>query len=302
MEEGQPSQTAIVSALARAAHLFYDGEPKVLRDDLALYFSGAETEAALRRTQDALLAELARGLGLERAQRLLRYTRAVMTMRIRYAEDELEKALARGITQYVILGAGLDSFAYRRRDLAGIVRVFEVDHPATQQWKRARLGALNVSLPDHLTFVPINFERQTLTEGLRVGGHRSELPTFFSWLGVTVFLSEEAVFETLRAVAAAAPGSEIVFEYFLHESCLDEENRRTLVGAKAAAAARNEPWLSFFDPASLAVRLKALGFSEVWDFGPEEANARYFRGRTDGLELQVPNLSHLMKARVGRST
>ena len=129
-------------------------------------------------------------------------------MRSRYTEDELSKALARGIKQYVILGAGLDSFAYRRRDLADVLRVFEVDHPATQQWKRVRLQELGIELPPNLTFIPINFEQQTVTAALQAGGYWPEEPAFFSWLGVIGYLTEEATFKTLREVVAAAPGSE----------------------------------------------------------------------------------------------
>jgi methyltransferase (TIGR00027 family) len=248
------------------------------------------------------LAEFERDLIRERTQAGLQAARALATMRNRYAEDELSKAIARGVRQYVILGAGLDSFAYRRRDLAGVIRVFEVDHPATQQWKRARLEALNVSLPDHLTFVPVNFEHHTLSEALQTSGYRPEEPAFFAWLGVTPYLTEEAVFETLRFVAATALGSEIVFEYAQPVSVLDDENKRVAVVYEALATARGEPWRSRFESASLAARLQELGFTQVWDFGPEEANARYFRGRTDGLEMQVPNLSHIMKARVGSDT
>jgi methyltransferase (TIGR00027 family) len=272
-----------------------DDDPKVFRDHLALGLSGVESEAALQATYGAIQAESARRSTPEVAQALGRYARAVTTMRQRYTEDELDKAVARGVGQYVILGAGLDSFAYRRPDLATTLRVFEVDHPATQQWKRARLRELNIELPNNLTFVPLNFEQQTLMDGLRAGGHRSELPTFFSWLGVTMYLTEEAVFETLRYVALA-PGSEIVFQYVLPESLIDEENRRLLAVLKAFGAARGEPWLSAFEPSALVARVKELGFTQVWDFGPEEANARYFTGRTDGLYIRP--MSNLMKARV----
>ncbi len=302
MEEGRPSATAVVAAMARAAHLFLDDEPKVLQDSLALGLSGIGNEAALRATMEALLAETARRTSPEFAQAVLRYYRALAVMRHRYTEDELSGALQRGVSQYVILGAGLDSFAYRRRDLAGSVRVFEVDHPATQQWKRTRLDDLNEALPNNLTFVPLDFEQQTLREALQTGGYRSEAPAFFSWLGVTQYLTEEAVFETLRFVAAAAPGSEIVFEYSLRELLLDEENKRMLAVVKANSAARGEPWLSLFEPVSLTARVQELGFAQVEDFGPEEANARYFAGRTDGLGLRVPFMTHLMKARVGSAT
>jgi methyltransferase (TIGR00027 family) len=222
---------------------------------------------------------------------------ALLVMRQRYTEDELGKALAQGVAQYVILGAGLDSFAYRRPDLVGVLRVFEVDHPATQRWKRARLQALHLELPSHLTFIPVDFEQHTLADGLRAGGHRPERPAFVSWLGVTMYLTEEAVFETLRSVASFAPGSEVVFHYSLPASRSDDEGRRLSAAYQAAAAARGEPWFSLFDPTRLTTRVQALGFSQVWDLGPEEANARYFAGCTDGL--RVPPTEHLMKAHVG---
>jgi methyltransferase (TIGR00027 family) len=220
-----------------------------------------------------------------------------MVMRNRYAEDELDKAIARGVAQYVILGAGLDSFVYRRPDLAGVVQVFEVDYPATQQWKRMRLRELRVELPPNLIFIPLDFEMQPLTAGLQAGGYRPEAPAFFSWLGVTMYLTEEAIFNTLRVVASLALGSEIVFSYVVPEALLDEEHQRLLAAIKAGAAARGEPWLSCFEPAHLKARIKELGFTQVWDLGPEEANARYFAGRTDGL--RVPPWFHLMSARVG---
>jgi methyltransferase (TIGR00027 family) len=263
---------------------------------LALRLSGVENEAALQERLRAIETEMARRSTPEFAQAFFRYNRAGSSMRQRYTEDELGKAVERGVVQYVILGAGLDSFAYRRPDLAGVLQVFEVDHPATQQWKRVRLQELHLTLPKNLTFVPLDFEQQTLADGLRAGGHRSELPTFFSWLGVTMYLTEEAVFETLRYVVSLTPGSEIVFQYVLPESRVNEEGRRLLAIFKAASAARGEPWLSQFEPTILTARLKELGFTQVWDFGPEEANTRYFAGRTDGL-CAAPT-HHLMKARV----
>jgi O-methyltransferase involved in polyketide biosynthesis len=142
----------------------------------------------------------------------------------------------------------------------------------------------------------VDFERQRLADELRASGYHSELPAFVSWLGVTVYLTEEAIFETLRYVASFAPGSEIVFQYHLPESLLNEEERRMLAFYKTGAAARGEPFVSFFEPADLAVRVQALGFSHVWDLSSEETNALYFAGRTDGL--CAPPLFHLMKARV----
>ena len=154
MEEGRPSRTAQMAALLRAAHLIVDGEPKILVDELAGQFLGVETKEELQLSLQKMETAAARSSqGL--APNLIRYTRAAMLLRSRYVEDELHKALARGVDQFVILGAGLDSFAYRRRDLADVVQVFEVDHPATQTWKQERLNALEVALPPNLTFVPL---------------------------------------------------------------------------------------------------------------------------------------------------
>jgi methyltransferase (TIGR00027 family) len=298
MEEGRPSSTAIGAAMLRAAHLLLDDEPKILKDDFALGFSGVENEAALQAALDTMRAEFARRASPDLAHSLLRHLRASVTMRSRYTEDELSKAIVRGIRQYMILGAGLDSFAYRRRDLAGVMRVFEVDHPATQQWKRSRLRELQIELPPNLTFISINFEQQTLAEALRgAGDYRREEPAFFSWLGVTGYLTETAIFKTLQEVAATTPGSEIVFGYGVREALLDEESRQMRMVLKERVAARGEPTLSLFEPTSLAARVKEVGFAQVWDFGPEAANAHYFAGRADGL--RVGHLTHLMKAQVG---
>jgi methyltransferase (TIGR00027 family) len=287
---------AVVAAMMRAAHLLLDDEPKILRDDLALGLSGVETEAALRAALDGLLAEIGQRTTPAFAHSLFRYSRANVVWRSRYVEDELEKALQRGVAQHVILGAGLDSFAYRRREVVDVLRVFEVDHPATQHWKRARLHALGVEIPPNVTFVPIDFEQQTLREGLQAGGYRLEEPGVFSWLGVTPYLTEDAIFSTLRDAASLAPGTEVIFEYVMLDSLVDEENRQLAAEIKATVAARGEPALSLFEPVTLAARVKELGFAQVWDVGPEEANVRYFAGRTDGLCASL--LSHLMKARV----
>jgi methyltransferase (TIGR00027 family) len=297
MEHGQPSPTAIIAALLRAAHLLLDADPKILRDELALGLSGVENEAALRTRLEAMETAIARRSTPEVAQAMVRSARAATVMRQRYAQDELGEAIARGGRQYVILGAGLDAFAYQPSALASVVRIFEVDHPTTQQWKRARLQELHITLPSNLQFIPLDFEQQTLAAGLRGGGHRPELPTFVSWLGVTQYLTEAAVFETLGYVASLAPGSEIVFQYVVPESRLDDESRRVLAMFQETAAAGGEPWLSLFESSALAARVQELGFRQVWDFGPEEANARYFAGRTDGLRASP--LHHLMTGQVG---
>ncbi|MBI3801609.1 MAG: class I SAM-dependent methyltransferase, partial [Deltaproteobacteria bacterium] len=273
MEEGRPSSTARGAAMLRAAHVLLDGEPKILTDNFAMGLSGVDSDVALQAALETMQADFAQRANPELARALLRHLRASVTMRSRYTEDELSEAITRGVRQYVILGAGLDSFAYRRRDLIEVVRIFEVDHPATQQWKRARLQELQIELPPNLTFIPIDFERQTLADALRTGVCHLEEPVFFSWLGVTGYLTEEAIFKTLREVATAAPGSEIVFGYGVREELLDRESQQMRTALKGQVAARGEPTLSLFDPTSLAARVKAVGFAQVWDFGPEAANA-----------------------------
>jgi methyltransferase (TIGR00027 family) len=298
MEEGQRSLTAIGSAMMRAAHLLIDDDPKILRDELAVGLCGFESERALRAALEAHRAEVAQRFTPDFARFELRSLRAIMAVRNRYAEDELKTALQHGVTQYVLLGAGLDSFAYRRQDLSDVLRVFEVDHPATQQWKRARLHELNVTLPDNLTFVPIDFEKQTLRETLCAGGYRTEEPAFFSWLGVTQYLTQEATLGTLQEIVLLAPGSEIVFEYSVPEEQLDGAERQYLAWRKERNQKRGEPWVGFFDPTQLVTHMRRLGFTEVMELSPAEINARYFANRADGL--QTPQAHHLMKARVGK--
>lgn len=297
MNEDRASVSAIIAASMRAAHLVLDGEPKIFVDSLALGLCGAKNEDELRESLEKRRRFVASKVGAERADAVFRHMRATMTTRSRYTEDELNAAIRQGTGQYVILGAGLDSLAYRRRDLEETLKVFEVDLPASQAWKQARLSDLGVTVPGNVAFIPLDLERKTLMESLRAGGFQPDEPAFFSWLGTTQYLTSDATFATLREVASVAPGSEIVFQYQVPKHMLDEENRQVFEALTAAAAEGGEPWLSLFDPDDLADQVKSIGFAEVWDFGPEEAQARYFSGRTD--DLSVSSLSHLMKARVG---
>jgi methyltransferase (TIGR00027 family) len=292
-------RTAILSAVMRAAHLLLDGEPKVFSDPLALKLSGLPGEAELAGHLKNFVATLAADAGTEGAQATFRYLRAGMTLRSRYAEDELRAAIERGIGQYVILGAGLDSFAYRQTTLAPDLRVFEVDLPSSQQWKRERLRALDISEPDGLVFVPLDFERQRLVAGLGAAGFRVEQPAFLSWLGTTQYLTVDAVFEMLWEVALLAPGSEIVFTYHVPADALEASDRQVREVLSVRAARGGTPWVSSFDPAALTARLQTSGFADASDFGPEQARVRYFAGRTDGLV--PPRLSRLMKGRIGDS-
>jgi methyltransferase (TIGR00027 family) len=190
----------------------------------------------------------------------------------------------------------LDSFTYRRTDLAKIVRVFELDHPATQAWKRGRLQNLGIEIPVNLSLVPVDFEKQSLNDSLRQSGHSIYAPGFFSWLGVVPYLTSDAIFDTLRTVAALAPGTEIIFEYVVPRKMFDEEGQKLFDLMMVATAGHGEPWRSFFEPDKLARKCVNSGLL-VSDFGPDDVQARYFAGRNDGLRPLASN--HYMRARVG---
>ena len=276
--------TAERVAMRRAAHQLLD-DPKVFDDPVALRIIGKESASALQ--ADPRQFE---------ATPLSSYLRAFVAARSRYAEDELALGLRHAVRQYVILGAGLDTFAYRNPYPQGRLHIFEVDHPATQAWKRARLSEIGMTLPGDLTFAPVDFETQTLEEGLRNAGYDPVKATFFSWLGVTEYLTTEAVMATLRFIVSAPKESGIVFDYMISPSLLTPDQRARFDALARRVGSAGEPWQAFFDPEVLTRDLRAMGFRRVEDMGPEEINAKYFNDRKD--RLRVGSLSHLMNAQV----
>jgi methyltransferase (TIGR00027 family) len=272
--------------MLRAAHYLLDAEPKILADPFARSFAGFSSDEELLKTLDALaFPDYAR-------------MRILFALRNRYAEDELGQAVQRGISQYIILGAGLDSFVYRRPDLMRTLEVYEVDHPASQAWKRERVAELRIETPATLHYVPVDFERETLAKGLEAGGVNRSALAFFSWLGVTQYLTPEAVLRTLEEIAGvAAPGSELVFQFVVPAATLSREEGAVVTALATGAARVGEPWLSFFEPGDLERRLRLVGFRQIFHFGPEQAFQRYLLNRTDGLRL--PAYFRMMKARVG---
>ena len=279
MQEGNFSRTALRVAIRRAAHQLLD-EPKVLDDPLALRIIGAEAADALRTNPKEHHA-------------FARAFRAFMAARSRYAEDELARAFAQGVRQYVVLGAGLDTFAYRNPHSG--LQVFEVDHPATQAWKREQLQTAGISIPASLTFVPIDFEGQTLADGLESAGFDDGATAFFSWLGVTPYLTREACMSTLSFVAKMPAGSGVVFDFAIDPVLLNAGQREALGALSKRVAAAGEPFQLFFDPATLQVELQAMGFRRTEFLRGKELNARYFEDRKDGLMVRG-GLGHLMGA------
>jgi methyltransferase (TIGR00027 family) len=270
LQTGEPSRTAQATALQRAAHQLLE-RPVIFDDELALRILGAQR-----------VKWLASNL-VRYETRSSRAMRAFLVTRSRYAEDELAAAHREGTSQYVVLGAGLDTFAYRNPH-GRRLRVFEVDHPATQAWKRAQLREQTIALPRWLTFVPVDFEKDSLADRLRRAGFVRSAPAFISWLGVTMYLTKDAVMQTLQFVArSCARGSTIVFDFAPPDDALSDVERQARARRAERVARIGEPWISYFDPASLEQALEDMGFSKAGSIGAAEANKRYFSGRSDGF-------------------
>jgi len=267
--------------MRRAAHRLLD-EPRVHDDPLAFAILGNEQAAQLRadprRFEQGPVASA---------------LRAFLAARSRLAEDALARAVAAGIRQYVVLGAGLDTFAYRNPYAA--LRVFEVDHPATQAWKRQRLADAHIAVPEALTFVPVDFAAESLPQALRAAGVDGETPSFFSWLGVTPYLEPANVLATLSAIAPfAANGGGLVFDYNVPPTSLPPLNRAAFEMLAARVAAAGEPFRGFFETEAMVSALHTMGFREVVDLSPDQLNARFFAQRSDGL--RVGSVGHIMTA------
>jgi methyltransferase (TIGR00027 family) len=248
--------------MRRAAHQVLD-RPPVFEDPLAVRILGPDA--------GALPAE-APGL------------RAFLAVRSRYAEDELANAVARGVRQYVVLGAGLDTFAFRNPH-AGL-RVFEVDHPATQEWKRDLLRAADIRISERAVFVPVDFERQSFESELIAAGFHGAEPAFFSWLGVTPYLTDDAFTRTISGIGGMPRDTGVVFDYAIARSALPPAEQAALDSLSARVARAGEPFRLFFDPRELQLRLLSMGFTSMEDLGADALNARYFRERADGLKLR----------------
>jgi len=260
MQTGQPSRTALSAAAHRATHQVVEGG-RIFADPLALRILGPDAEA--------IVAQMA-------AQPQRRGMRLFIAARTRFAEDALAEAAARGVRQLVVLGAGLDTFAYRNPFEAAGLKVFEVDHAATQAWKRRRLADAGLTPPPSLTYTPVDFERSTLAEGLAAAGFAADQPSFFTWAGVVPYLTREAVLATLGYIVSLPGGAEVTFDYSDPPATLPPDQRTAQAERAEAVAAAGEPWLTYFAPGELAAELRRLGFTEIEDLGPAQIAARYF--------------------------
>jgi methyltransferase (TIGR00027 family) len=262
-----------MAAVLRARHAMVEPPPWVLEDPIALDLVGPEW----RQMADYSDAHWSGELG--------RQMRAGIAVRSRYAEDRLERG---DFAQYVLLGAGLDSFVWRRSDLLGPLRVFEVDHPASQSWKRGRMAELGLPQSRHQVFAPVDFEVGSLDDGLDAVGFDRSARTCFSWLGVVPYLTPEAIDSTLRCVAGCAPGSEVVFEYGLADPYLDDVGREFAARFVHVASGVGEPVQGAWTPDEAEAVVVRCGL-EVADHPDRDAlEARYFADRSDGLRPWSP--------------
>lgn len=289
MEQNQPSVSALISAFGRAYHathaqdkifddfladrLFTDEQRALFTDNLSRAFAFFDPEGAARvQTQADALA------GFMRSQSL-----PITLSRARYMEEILEREINNGITQYVILGAGLDTFAFRRPDLTARLRVFEVDHPATQNYKRARLQTLGWEIAPQLHWIALDFTQRDLMPALEAAHYDPNAQTLFSWLGVTYYLARSVIDATLRAISARArAGSKIIFDYLDSDAFIPERTAPRVARMQAATIQGGEPMQTGFDPARLGAELGALGYRLQENLRPADIQEKYFRGRTDG--------------------
>jgi methyltransferase (TIGR00027 family) len=275
----EPSGTALTAAAARAAHLIVDDEPRIFADPLAAALLGGRAE------------ELIGYHRLHGTHPVLAGARLQVTCRSRYTEQVLARARAGGVRQYVILGAGLDSYGYRdsfnghdRRD--GSLRVFEVDHPASQDYKRAALAAAGIPVPGGVTFVPADLAADSLAGCLADAGFDAA-PAVVGWLGVTMYLTAAAVTATMTAIAGLAAGSELIADYMLPEGSRDEAGALYGTLVAQASAERGEPWLSCFTPAEMADLAARAGFGDIRAVSQRDTIPARFWQRTDALKPAV---------------
>ncbi|MDB4986635.1 MAG: SAM-dependent methyltransferase [Myxococcaceae bacterium] len=264
-----PDNTAVRVALWRALHVQVDAPPHVLEDELGLRLA-APAESWQNRPD------------MHSSQ--TRRSRASIVARARYIEDLVADRVKQGVSQYVLLGAGLDTFAQRRPELASQLRVFEVDQPDTQAWKRSRLRELGFALPEYLHLVPVDFEaKESWLEQLVTVGFEPRRPAVVASTGVSMYLTREAVTATLRQGAALSSGSTFVMSFMLPLDLVEVEERPAIAAAERGARAGGTPFISFFTPPEILALGREAGFENVKHVNAAELAAAYFGGRSDGL-------------------
>lgn len=293
MKEKKASFTAQAMAYMRAYHAMHD-DPKIFDDALARYlFKDERSFFENAWSQVPGLYDPERAASLPDRAAAIAWTLQTITpgpsmtiSRSRYTEDSLEQAVGQGVRQYVILGAGFDTFAFRRPEMLEKLQVFEVDHPVTQDFKCQRLAEAGWKLPAQLHFVPVDFEKENLAAALRRSSYNPQVPGLFSWLGVTYYLTRDAVLGTLRGIAdIASAGSAVIFDYLDTDAFFPEKAaKRVQVMIRDARQIASEPMITGFEPPVLAADLAPLGLRLCENLSPADIQQRYFQGRRDGYQ------------------
>ncbi len=264
-----PDETALRVALWRALHTQVDPPPHVLDDVIGLLLAAPNDDWHQRPDMDARATSRAR---------------ASIVARARFIEDLVIEQTGHGVGQYLILGAGLDTFVQRRPEIASRLRTFEVDQPGVQAWKQKRLIEVGFGIPDYLRLVPVDFETGwSWWEKLAPAGFDPERPAIVASSGVTMYLSKDAVMTTLRRAAALVRGSTLAMTFMLPLEFVDSEERAQHQEAENGAQAAGTPFISFFSPIEMLALAREAGFREVQHVSAADLTERYFAGRTDGL-------------------
>jgi len=290
MQENQASRTSLGAAFMRGYHALYDNS-KIFDDPLAYSLLTKEERSLIARRLIEMLQSVDPSgaatcpdetSALERVLQLLASAATVLS-RARYAEEALAKAVGQGVRQYVILGAGMDTFAFRCRDMLERLQVFEIDHPATQAFKRDRIAGLGWEIPARLHLVSVDFTKEDLDKILKRPPYDPLALTFFSWLGVTYYLSRDTVFDTLNAVARISPrGSMVVFDYLDPNVYSTGKAAERVKAVMDSLQSLGEPLKTGFDPSTLDCDLARIGLALQENLTPSDIQQRYFEGRTDG--------------------
>ncbi|MFJ9417695.1 class I SAM-dependent methyltransferase [Streptomyces sp. NPDC101227] len=264
-----PDNTAVRTALWRAMHVQVDPPPHVLEDEVGLQLAAPGDDWRRRPDMDPHFTSA---------------FRAAMVARSRFIEDLIAEQADHGVTQYVILGAGLDTFAQRRPEVASRLRVFEVDQPGPQAWKRRRLTELGYGIPDWLQLVPVDFEAsEDWLKQLAAAGFDAGRPAVIVSTGVTMYLTKDATAATLRQISGLAPGSTLAMTFLLPSELVDEADRPGLRASKEGAQASGTPFISFYTPPEMLSLARETGFKDARHLSGASLAHRYFAGRTDGL-------------------
>lgn len=262
MEAGKPSQTALMVAALRARHFIDAPKPKILKDSLAATVSGLGTHDQIRSYLGMIEKSLATMSDTETAELFVKNIEYSVCARARLVEEELVTAKLKGATQFIILGAGLDTTAYREIDLCSGINVFEVDHPDSQSWKLQQLSDAKIPIPKNLKFVPFDFENTTLMKALSDGGVSTDAITVFSWLGVQMYLTDKAVKETIKVVSSFPPKSSLIMDFVQPEYKEVVSESDSLDRLRKIVSGMGEPLLSAYSVPELNAVFKDLGLSD----------------------------------------